>query len=140
MEFRSKIIINASSDIVFNIIARADNYMLFDSSCLKIEGEIGLGKTIKIYSKLRPERAFKVRVTKLLNNQLIVWETGLPFNLFKGVRTLSVLAKDDQTSEFNIEEKFSGYLLKLFKKNIPDMTENFDNFAKSLKKHVESHI
>lgn len=138
MEFRTKIIINAPSETVFNVITQADNFALFDPNCIKIDGEIGLGKKLSVYSKLNPKRVFKVYVRELSSGSRMVWESSLPFNLFKGVRTFTVLAKDDHTTEFNMHEIFSGYLLFLFKNKIPDMTNAFNVLAKGLKKYIEA--
>ncbi len=138
MEFKTKIIINAPSKIVFNIITKADNFVLFDPNCIKIDGEICLGKKLSVYSRLSPNRVFKIRVSELVPGSRMVWESALPFNLFKGVRTFTVLAKDDHTTEFSVNEIFSGHLLFLFKKAVPDMTDAFNLLAKGLKKHIES--
>ena len=135
MEFRTKIVINASAETVFNTICQAENFVLFDPNCIRIDGEIKKGNYIKAHSKLNPGRAFKVRVSELKAPESMVWEGGMPFNLFKGVRIFSVIAKDDRTTEFHMVETFSGPLLNLFKNSIPDMTEAFKQFSKGLKKY-----
>lgn len=137
-EFRARAIINASAPEVFKTLMNLESYPKFDPNCIKIEGEMMEEGLLKIRSKLSPNRIFKVRITTLKPHEKMVWESGLPFNLFKGVRTFTVMPKDDQTSEFEMAEVFSGPLLALFAKAIPDMTPAFLDFAKGLKRFMES--
>jgi hypothetical protein len=43
----------------------------------------------------------------------------------------------DGLIHFHTEEIFSGLLLPVFGKNIPDLTENFQGFVAALKKQAE---
>ncbi len=137
-EFRTKAIINASADMVWQTIVDSSLYSQFDPNCIKIDGKIELNNIIKIRSKLSPKQVFRVTVSELVPKESMVWESGLPFNLFKGVRTFTVLAKDDQTTEFHMVEVFSGHLLKLFANKLPDMNEPFRQFSQGLKRFIES--
>ncbi len=105
---------------------------------LSIDGIATLNSCLKIRSKLSPDRVFKVRITELKPNEKMVWESGLPLNLFKGVRTFTVTPKDDQTTEFEMVEVFSGLLSHVFGKAIPDMSNAFLDFSKGLKRFIES--
>lgn len=137
-EFRTKAIINAPAAVVWQTIMDISNYPRFDPNCIKIEGVIKAGNHIKIYSKSRPNRGVRVRVTELLKDDKMVWEAGLPLNLFKGVRTFTVIAKDDYTTEFHMVEIFNGLLLGLIANVIPDMSDAFSQFSKGLKSFIES--
>jgi hypothetical protein len=136
--FRTKAIINASADMVWQTITDGSLYPQFDPNCVNINGKIAQGKYIVIRSKLSPNRAFKVKVSEIKPQERMVWESGLPFNLFRGVRTFTVIAKDDQTTEFHMEEVFSGHLFNLFAKQLPDMSDAFRLFSQGLKKFIES--
>lgn len=137
-EFRTKAIINASADMVWKTITDSSLYAQFDPNCITIKGAIEQGKYIKIRSKLSPNRVFTVKVNEMKPHERMVWQSGLPFNLFGGVRTFTVIAKDDQTTEFHMEEVFSGHLFNLFKNQLPDMNDAFRQFSQGLKKFIES--
>ncbi len=138
MEYQSKIIINAPCEQVFNAISNVDLFPIFDPSCLKIEGSIKQKQNIKIYTRDRPQRPLMMRVSVVEKNQKMVWSTGLPFGLFRRVRSFIVFAKDDHTTEFLIAEVYSGPLLGLLKNTISDMSKEQKLFTKGLKKYLES--
>lgn len=137
-EYRTKAIINAPAAIVFKIITDASCHPIFDPNCIKIEGAMKQGKYLKLYSKLSPKRIAKVRVREIKPNELMVWENGLPFNLWRNVRTFTVIAKDDYTTEFHMVEVLSGPLLTWIEKWTPDLTDSFTQFSKGLK-NISSH-
>ena len=61
----------------------------------------------------------------------------MPLGLFKSERTYTLTRADLGKTLFITEEIFSGLLLPLFGKNIPDLTENFHGFVAALKKQAE---
>jgi uncharacterized protein YndB with AHSA1/START domain len=87
-EFRTKAIINAPAATVWKTITDGTLFPKFDPNCISLEGAIDKGRTIKIRSKLSPKRVFTVTVSELKAPELMVWESGLPFNLFRGVELL----------------------------------------------------
>jgi hypothetical protein len=68
----------------------------------------------------------------------MVWSDGMPLGLFKGVRTYEVKSNGDGTSDFSMEEVFSGLMEPLISKSIPDQTDSFNQFADGLKVAAES--
>jgi hypothetical protein len=62
---------------------------------------------------------------------------GMPFGLFKSERTHTLTSSGDGQTTFHTKEIFSGLLLPIFGKNLPDITENFKGFAAALKKQAE---
>lgn len=138
MEYQSKIVINASGEQVYNVISNPQHFSHFDPNCLKIEGTLKLGQKIKLYSRLHGKKPLKMRVSVLVRNHKMVWVCGWPFNLFKRERIFTISAKDDSTTEFRIAEVYSGALLSLFRKKIPNMHTEFQLFTKGLKKFLES--
>lgn len=137
MKFQAKAIINAPAQKIWEVLIDSSLYRKFDPFCEKIEGQISLNSSLKIYSKLNPKRAFNVRVSLLKSPQKMIWEGGLPFHLFKGIRTFTLIPKDDFTCEIHVEEEFSGFLLFLIKPSLPDMTESFKAFTLGLKNFME---
>lgn len=137
-EFRTRAIINAPAEVVWATITNLECYPQFDPTCLKVVGKLSPKNVLKIYSKHHNNRVLKMRVSELKPLEIMVWESRLPFNLFGSVRTFHVIAKDDQTTEFQMIEIFDGRLIKFFSHKIPDLSDSFMQFSKGLKRFIES--
>jgi uncharacterized protein YndB with AHSA1/START domain len=128
--------INSSPESIWNILTDAGGYPHWDLSMDHIEGKLAAGETVKFFTKLSTQ-AFPVKVTAYEPNRKMVLTGGMPLGLFKSERTHTLTANKDGTTTFHTEEIFSGLLLPVFGKNIPDLTENFKTFASALKKQSE---
>ncbi len=128
--------INASPQTVWRILTDANGYPSWDLSMDRIEGRLAAGETVKFFTRLSPQ-AFPVRVTVFEPNRRLVLTGGMPLGLFKSERTHTLTENRDGTTTFKTEEIFSGPLLPVFGKNIPDLSENFRNFVAALKKRAE---
>ena len=135
-EFTASTTISASPEAIWEVLVKTDAYPEWDPFCDKIEGQVGLGSKLKAFSKLSPGRGFKVKVTELDENRRMTWEGGMPFGLFKGVRTFTIKPNGDSTA-FELREVFSGPMLKLIGGSLPDMTEAFEKFCEGLKARAE---
>ena len=60
----------------------------------------------------------------------------MPLGLFKGVRTFS-LTPDGTTTRFSMREEYSGPLLPLIWRSMPDLGPSFQQFARGLKAQAE---
>ncbi len=138
MHFQSRIIINASREQVFNAISDAHLFPQFDPNCLKLEGTIKKGAQIKFFPRQQNNKPLVMVVSLVEKNNKIIWEKSWPFNLYKRMRIFGVYAKDDHTTEFTIEEVFSGHFLNFLTNKIPNMENEFRIFTKGLKKFLES--
>lgn len=98
----------------------------------RIQGEIEPGARIKLWSEAAPGRAFSLKVTGWEPNRRMVWEGGMPFGLFRGVRRFE-LACDEVGTNFHMREDYSGPMLGLIWKSMPDLTPSFATFADGLK-------
>jgi hypothetical protein len=136
--YSASININASPESIWKILTDAPNYPQWDPWAIRIEGTIAQGEKIKAFSKLAPDRAFPVKVSEFVPNSKMVWSGGMPFGLFKGVRTFLLTLKDDGSVDFHLEEIFSGPLLGMMAGSLPDMTEPFKDFAEGLKARAEN--
>lgn len=137
MKYTASILINQSPEKIWNIITDGAKFPQWDAYCDRIEGQIALGQKIKAYSKLSPGRAFPVKVVEFVPATKMVWRGGMPFGLFKGVRSFTLVPKSGQI-EFTLTEEFSGPLLGLIGKTIPDMSQAFSEFVSGLKKRAEA--
>lgn len=132
----ASITINASPETVWRILTDASSYPNWDASMDRIEGKLALGETVKFFTKLSSQ-AFPVRVTRFEPNGKMVLTGGMPLSLFKSERTHTLTPEKDGQTTFHTEEIFSGWLLPIFGRSIPDLTENFRAFAAGLKKQAE---
>ena len=106
--YRATAAIHAAPEVIWKILTDAGGYPRWDQTMDRIEGQLALGETVKFFTKLSPS-AFPVKVT----------------------------ACEDGTTTFTTEESFSGLLLPLFGRSIPDLTENFLGFVAPLKRQAE---
>jgi hypothetical protein len=104
----------------------------------RLEGTIGPGEKLKVYTKLSPGRGFPVKVTAFEPERRMTWTGGMPLGLFKGVRQFTLAPREDGTTEFVTEEEYSGPLASVFLKRMPDLTESFEGFAQGLKQRAET--
>jgi hypothetical protein len=135
--FRIKTLINAPAERIWALLTDAPAYASWNTAIERLDGRIGPGEKLKIYAKLSPGRAFPVRVTEFDRNQRMVWTGGMPFGLFKGVRTFLLVPKAGAV-EFRMQEVFSGPLAPLIEKTLPDMQPAFEEFASALKARAEA--
>ena len=134
--FEASTTINASPEIIWNILADPIIYQDWDTSMDHIEGKLVLGETVKFFTKLSAQ-AFPVKVTAFEPGKRMVLTGGMPFGLFKSERTHTLTHGNDGQTTFHTKEIFSGVLLPVFGKNLPNLTENFKGFAAALKKQAE---
>ena len=134
--YRASISINASPEKTWKILADASGYPAWDLSMDHIDGRLALGETVTFFTKLSSQ-SFPVKVTAFEPGKKMVLTGGLPLGLFKSERTHTLTPSKDGGTNLHTEEIFSGFLLPLFGKNIPDLTANFEGFVAALKKQVE---
>jgi len=136
-EFSSVIDINATPDIIWNIITDAASFPEWEPNITRIEGDIALDKELTIHTKLSPNRAFSVKVSELIPRAKITWSMGSRFNPLKGSRTFTLTAQNDGTTQVVTREIFSEPLFALVSRAIPDLTESFEQFSAALKSRAE---
>lgn len=129
--------IKASKETIWNILTDAPNYPKWDPGVIRIEGKIAPGEKIVAYNKINPNRAFPAKVTEFVPEQRMAWTGGMPLGLFKGVRTFTLVPKDDGGVDFTLREDYSGPLLPMIGGSIPDLTQSFQDFVAGLKARAE---
>jgi hypothetical protein len=68
----------------------------------------------------------------------MTWAGGMPLGLFRGVRTFTLTpAADGATTRFTMREEYSGPLLPLIGRSMPDLGPSFQQFARGLKERAE---
>jgi hypothetical protein len=129
--------IKAPAEKIWQILTDGPRYPEWDPWAIRIEGNIAAGEKVTAYSKLSPNRAFPVKVTTFEPGRKMVWSGGMPLGLFKGIREFILSPKGDGTIDFTVREEFSGPLLALMGRSLPDMTQPFQDFVNGLKTRAE---
>lgn len=136
--FEAGIVINAAPSRIWSILTDAARYPEWDPGVVRIEGNIAPGERLRIFTKLSPGRAFPVRVENFTPNTSMVWSGGMPLGLFKGVRTFTLTPAGAGATRVEIDEHFTGLLLPLIGRTLPDMNVVFRDFLAALKQRAES--
>jgi hypothetical protein len=138
MEYEVKEDIRAPAETIWEIITDAPAYSGWDSGVERIEGRIAPGEKIKVFSELNPGRGFPIKVTEFEPARRMTWTGGMPLGLFKGVRTFTLTPGPDSTTRFEMRETFSGPLLPLMRRSMPDFGPSFKQYGAGLRTLAES--
>ena len=130
--------IAATPDAIWAILTDGASYSRWDSGVERVEGRIAPGETIKVYVTVNPGRAFPVKVIEFSPGQRMVWSGGMPLGLFKGVRTYTLSPQGNVTTTFNMREEYTGPMLAMIWRSIPNLAPSFTQFANGLKQRAES--
>ncbi len=134
--YEAKSVIDAPPDQVWAALVDAAGYPTWDSGVDKVDGRIAAGEKITVHAAVSPGRAFPVKVTDFQPASRMTWTGGMPLGLFKGVRTFTLTPRGDST-EFAVREEYTGPLLPLIWRSMPDLGPSFTQFATGLKQRVE---
>lgn len=137
MDYAVERTIDAGADRIWALLADAPRYPGWNRSVVSLRGRIANGERIELVSTVNPKRTFKLHVSDVEPARRMVWQSGLPFGLFSGVRTFTLTPVSETETVFSMREEYSGVLAGLITKSIPDMTEAFAQFADSLKTAAE---
>jgi len=98
---------------------------------------VSLSERRSRFSQNSVQIALLVKVAEFEPEQRMTWVGGMPTGLFKGVRTFTLSPGDGGATEFSMQEVFTGPLLPLYGRTIPDLNPSFKQFASSLKELAE---
>jgi hypothetical protein len=129
--------IEAPPEKVWAILTDASAYPQWDSGVRKVDGTIAPGEKIKVVSEANPGRAFPVKVTQFEPARSMTWSGGMPLGLFKGVRTFT-LTHEGEATRFTMREEYTGPLLGMIWRSMPDLGPSFEQFARGLKTRAEN--
>ena len=129
--------IQAPPKKIWAILTRAEGMTDWNSTLTSLEGDIELGGTVRMQVPEAPGRTFTVKVTEFVPNEEMVWREGNPV-MFLGVRTYSLSpSPDGAATRFQMTEVFSGTLLPLIARSLPDFVPIFERYAADLKTESE---
>lgn len=134
--YESTALIEARPEAIWALLTDAPGYADWDSGVVRIEGTIAPQEKIKVVSEANPKRAFPVTVTGFAPGERMTWSGGMPLGLFRGVRTFR-LAPEDGATRFTMREEYTGPMLPLVWRSMPDLGPSFEQFASGLKARAE---
>lgn len=123
--------IDASPSTVWSYLTSPKALVEADTGLERIDGEFELGQRFVLKADVA-DREFNIKVSAFEPNKLMIWESGIPLGLFKGVRRFS-LTPNAQSTEFRMREEFTGLMLPLIWRSMPDLEPSFEQFADALK-------
>ena len=130
--------IDASPEAVWAVLSDAAAWPSWDSGVAAVDGRVAQGEKITVRSEAAPGRAFPVTVTALEPPRRMEFSGGMPLGLFRGTRTYTITPAGNGCSSFRMREEYTGPLLGLIWRSMPDLQPSFDRFAAGLKQRVES--
>jgi hypothetical protein len=128
--------IHAPAKKIWSLLTNAKDFPRWNSTVTSIEGEIALGKKLALQVPLAPGRTFKPKVIELDPEKKMVWGDGAA-PMFKGRRSYTLTTRADGSVDFSMVEVFSGLMLPMIKKSLPDFAPAFEQYAEDLKREAE---
>ncbi len=132
MKYQASIDIDAPVAKVWSLLTSVEAQNKWNTTLLKLEGEFKQGGRLVFLTKITPKQPFKVTVKEMGTNHMVL-TGGMPLGLFRGLRTFRVTALNEGRAKFETQEVFSGPLVGLMRKVMPDLQPSFDEFARDLK-------
>jgi len=132
---RVEVNIRAKPERVWNLLIDAKDFPRWNSTVTAIEGQIREGEQLRLHVP-GTGRTFTPTVSGIVPCQRMTWTGGFA-PLFRGVRTFELKARADGSTDFFMEERFSGLALPLAKNSLPDFRPIFERYANDLKQEAE---
>jgi uncharacterized protein YndB with AHSA1/START domain len=128
--------IASSPESVWAMLADGAAWPSWDSGADGVDGRIAPDEKITIRSRAAPGGAFPVKVTDFEPPGLLRFSGGMPLSLFRGVRTFKVAPDGAGGTAFHVREEYTGPLLGLIWRSMPDLGPSFARFARGLKRRA----
>ncbi len=136
MEIQTDIVIEAAPQKVWEIFTDFAAYPSWNPFIFSLTGPVATGNIIKV--KL-PGMNFTPTVLAYQQNKVFTWQGKLLFTgLFDGTHSFKLTDLQNGKTRFEQSEKFSGFLLPIFRKMLNTKTrDGFVAMNKRLKTRVE---
>ena len=110
--------IRVSAEILWNLLTDAKGFSRWNSTVTGIEGQIREGERLRLHVP-GTNRIFTPKVSGVVPARRMVWSDGFT-PIFKGVRTFVLKPRNSESTDFVMEERFSGIMFALAKGMLPD--------------------
>ncbi len=142
-EICTKIQINASPSVVWNIITDFENYGKWNSFIKQISGVITKGSKIQVFIKPPNSNGmkFKPKILEYEPEKGIRWvgKLWIP-KLFDGEHSLTIKKIEENKVLFIQKERFNGLLVPLFTNLLKDTELGFQMMNQNLKQEAEKRM
>ena len=135
MTCRVALNIQAPAARIWSLLTDANGFPRWNSTVTRLEGRIREGERLRIHVP-GTDRTFTPRVSGVVPDQRMTWTGGFS-PVFKGVRTFELTPCNDSSTEFVMEERFSGLMLPFVKGSMPDFGPVFERYANDLRHEAE---
>jgi hypothetical protein len=132
---RVEVAIQSPPGRIWTLLTDAKNFPRWNSTVTAIDGEIRNGQQIRVRVP-GTARTFTPRISNLVPDTRMTWTGGFA-PLFKGVRTFELRARPGGSTTFVMQERFSGLLLPIAGRAMPDFGPVFERYAADLKHEAE---
>jgi len=127
--------ITASASRIWSLLTDAKDFPRWNSTVTGVDGEIREGEQLRLHVP-GTNRTFTPTVSGVVPHERMTWTGGVSL-LFKGVRNFELRRCEDGTTDFAMEERFSGLILPLVRASMPDFGPVFERYARDLKREAE---
>lgn len=127
--------IRVGAQKIWNLLTDAQGFPGWNSTVTRIEGEIREGERLRVHVP-GTKRTFTPKVSGVVPNERMTWSDGFS-PMFKGVRTFQLRGCSDGSTDFAMQERFSGLVFALVKGSLPDFKPIFEAYADDLKREAE---
>lgn len=135
-ETRVGIHIDAPPAAVWAVLTDGPAYPSWNTTVTSLKGTIAAAEEIELKVKIDPKRTFKLEVSTFDAPNRMVWQDGN--GMFKGVRTFTLTALPDGTTDVTMAEVMTGSMMGMIAGKLPDFRPDFDTFMRDLKTTVEA--
>jgi hypothetical protein len=132
---RVEVTVRAGAERVWALLVDAPGFPRWNSTVTRIEGAIREGERIRLHVP-GTDRAFTPRISGVVPNARMTWTGGIA-PLFRGVRTFELHPRADGSTDFRMAERFSGLMVPLARRSMPDLGPVFARFAGDLRREAE---
>jgi hypothetical protein len=133
---RVEITIQSPPARVWMLLTDATDFHRWNSTVTAIDGEIRDGQRIRIHVP-GTTRTFTPHISNVAPDTRMTWSGGFA-PLFKGVRTFELTPQPGGSTAFVMQERFSGLMLPIVGRMMPDMGPVFERYAADLKRAAEN--
>jgi len=134
---RVEVSIAAKPERIWDLLTDARRFPVWNSTVTSVEGDIREGGQLRLRVP-GSDRTFTPRVSDVVRNERMTWTGGFA-PMFKGVRTFGLKPRNDGSTDFTMQERFTGIMLPLVKGSLPDFGPVFERYANDLKRAAENH-
>lgn len=133
--YRIETAIAASPEQVWSCLTDTSTYGEWVPSVEQMEGKMAAGEMLTMHHT--SGRKTRVKVAQMESPQQYVLTGGLPLQMLTGTRSFQLTPKNNSSTLFVMEEIFSGWLMPILGRTIPDLSQSFEDFALALQQRAE---